>query len=112
MNPDVQHYSSHIKELAHSQAHKARQFIKYNCIQYDKEEQTYFCSPIPGYNQTRYRIEKNDNGDFECNCQGCQKRIKEEKRPNCSHIGALYLHFELICQKMNWGKYSQKKIGD
>ena len=97
----VQFYSSHTHELAHSQVHKASLFIEKDCIKYSPDEKCYYCLPINGYNTSTYKLIKMKYG-WVCDCQACQKKIKEdlyspniEEKIPCSHILALYYYFKL-----------------
>lgn len=51
------------------------------------------------YNFSEYKIYKNKDGVFECNCQGWQTRAKrnemQEDGCNCSHVLALFFAFKL-----------------
>ena len=98
---NVQYYSSHTHELAHSQVHKASLFIEKDCIKYSEVEKCYYCLPLPGYNTTTYRIIKGKVG-WICDCQSCQTKIKKdeycpniEEKTACSHILALYYNFKI-----------------
>ena len=103
---NVQYYSHHTKQLAHSQVYKAMLFVLNKCIRYDEFEQVYFCDALKGYNTRNYRVEKKHKG-FECSCQACNKKIREgkynpeqEELAACSHILALYYYFKI----KHWNK--------
>jgi len=90
---DVQFYSAHARELLQSQQHKIRKFLQHRCIEYVGNN-TFICKEIPGYNKTCYKLTKLLSGDFDCNCQGYMTRYNRgDKRPFCSHLGALYEYF-------------------
>ena len=120
----VQHWCKHAKELKKTQLSKAIKFVKHNCIAYigkdDEFDSKYcfVCMPLNiedkvmvsgielkkkpfkhNYNFTTYKMYKNENDIWECNCQAWQtKHRKEEDKPdgcNCSHILALLLYFKL-----------------
>lgn len=97
----VQYYSSHTHQLAHSQVHKAILFLEKGCIQYDSINKCFWCLPLANYNKNTYKIIKSNKG-FICDCQGCQKKIREclynpdiEESAACSHILALMYFFKL-----------------
>lgn len=90
----VQYFDHVIGELMHSQEHKARKFIEYDCIKYDAQMRVFYCGPIPGYNTRTYTMSKNSNGSFSCNCQGYRKKEAEGKFAFCSHIAALIIWFK------------------
>ncbi len=108
---NVQHYSQHTKEFKHKQVHKAAQFIKLDCIQWDPGSKIFLCHPIEGYNKSTYTITHNRNSppneildftfiDFTCTCQYFQ----QNKIP-CSHILALYYWFKI----RNWSTAGREK---
>lgn len=125
---NVQYWSKHTKELTHRQIEKALFFLEYDCIQYvgDDDEfnskYTFVCLPlntredcqvyvnglirtfgkkvfVEDYNWSDYKIYKNAEGNFECNCQGWQTKAKRgELVPdgaNCSHVLALFYAFKI-----------------
>jgi hypothetical protein len=126
---NVQYWSKHAKALKHTQAHKAQQFIDYDCIRYvgdDTEfssKYTFICLPLNPweeiqligedqkvrtfpkkafpiyYNNNVYKIYKNDEGVFECNCQGWQTKAKRGEIGtdgcHCSHVLALFFAFKI-----------------
>ena len=108
---NVQYYSSHTHELAHSQIHKASIFVELDLIQYDSNEKCYYCLPIPNYNSTTYKMIKHKIG-WVCDCQACTKKINdniycpdiEEKIP-CSHILALYYTWKIN----HWNEKHEQK---
>lgn len=56
--------------------------------------------PFPkNYNFSEYKIYKNEDGVFECNCQGWQTKAKRgetvEDGCSCSHVLALFFAFKL-----------------
>lgn len=112
---DIQYYSSLEKELKHSQIHKAKKFIEFKLIEYDKESKGFICKPIPGYNFTTYKLtplkEKIAIGDskidFECDCQGFQTKKKKGETPFCSHLLALHYWFDLRNREMGYGRYKE-----
>ena len=120
---NVQYWSKHTKQLAHSQVSKALKFVAHNCIQYinfdieHNTKQTFICLPLntatewivdgniynkepytDDYNSSCYKIHK-DNGVFECDCQGWQTRNRREAiqddEAGCCHTLALYYAFKL-----------------
>jgi hypothetical protein len=110
----VQFYSTHLKNCTHSQLHKASLFVAYGCIKYDNFEKCYYCLPLnkangyhADYNSTTYYLKKNESGEVECDCQHCTQRIRAGLSPNCSHIDALHLHWELLNKKNGTGPYKQ-----
>jgi hypothetical protein len=112
-NPsDVQFYSSLEKELKHSQIHTARQFIKFNCIEYDREHRLYKCKPIPGYNSTTYFLvpNKNAEGGYECNCQHFQTQKKKNQFPLCSHILALHYNWDATNRLHGVGRHESQAL--
>lgn len=121
---NVQYWSRHAKALENSQVSKALRFLKFDCIKYigyDSEfgsKHCFICLPLnkeelwtvdgrsfqkipysKNYNSSEYKIYKNMNGDFECNCQGCQTKIKKgefyEDGCNCAHILSLFFAFKV-----------------
>lgn len=116
----VQYWCKHTKTLKKSQISKSKKFIKYNCLHYigyDSEfnsSSTFVCLPLntaekvevngkillkipypQDYNFSVYKMYKDENGDFCCNCQGFQTKLKRGETPTCSHTGALYMAFRL-----------------
>jgi hypothetical protein len=108
---EVQYYDHHLKEMKHSQQHKAIQFIKNKCIVFDAKKNHYICKKIDGYNTRDYDLTRSGiyYDTMECNCQGWQMKLKRDQiipgKPNCSHIGALYLFFTI--QRINDGTFFQ-----
>jgi hypothetical protein len=126
---NVQFWCKHGKELRQTQRHKAQQFIEYDCIRYvgdDPEfnsKSTFICLPLnpnetvieyddtPAahqfnkkpfpvwYNNSTYKIFKNEQGIFECNCQGWQTKAKRGELGrngcHCSHVLALFYCFKM-----------------
>jgi hypothetical protein len=126
---NVQFWCKHGRELRQTQRHKAQQFVEYDCIHYvgdDPEfssKYTFICLPLnpweecevfgeddeirkiqkkpfPAYyNNSIYKIFKNDGGVFECNCQGWQTKAKRGETGrdgcHCSHVLALFFCFKL-----------------
>jgi len=98
---DVQYYDHYEQQLKQTQIHKARKFIKHNCIKYNKDGQSFICEPIEGYNTRTYQMKKCPDGRFTCNCQfisSQNKRIRagilhEDDMKPCSHIAALIIMF-------------------
>jgi len=80
---EVQHYDPIEKKLLHSQIHKAQKFIDNNCLE-KLGDRVYICKPLPGYNKTKYTIEKKDE-IWICNCQGFKAHC------NCSHVQAILI---------------------
>jgi hypothetical protein len=126
---NVQYWSKHAKALKQTQVHKAMQFVEYDLIRYvgdDPEfnsKYTFICLPLNtaefvdvkdenggirrfnkkpfpvDYNFSVYKIYKNDQDIFECNCQGWQTRKKREELQDdgvmCSHVLALFFCFKI-----------------
>jgi hypothetical protein len=65
----------------------AKDFLNNNCI--ERAGADYICKPIEDYNSTTYLIRSTSEG-FVCNCQGCKRKIKNNEKPFCSHILAVY----------------------
>ena len=86
---NVQYFSHHTQEFAHSQVHKAQKFVEHGCIEYAGDG-FFVCKPILGYNTRTYTMRKNSAGSFECNCQKAR-----EGAESCSHILALFWAFKL-----------------
>ena len=85
---NVMYYSHHAKGLKGTVKNKAKKFVELGLIQYDKDLKCFFCNPIPGYNKSRYKIEK--KGEFECSCQ-----YNVSTGHMCSHILALYFYLKI-----------------
>ena len=122
---NVQFWCKHGRELKHTQRHKALQFVENDCIRYigdDKEYEskyTFICLPLntddhsedkdtgqvfnkkpfgADYNDTIYKIYKQDNGRFICNCQGWSSSERHAPRDDgcqCSHVLALFYCFKI-----------------
>lgn len=75
--------------------HKASKFIENRCLDYSPENKEFFCKPLRGYNTRTYTLVNHNLGDFECNCQGYQSKLKKGEFPSCSHILALKLAFKM-----------------
>jgi hypothetical protein len=133
---NVQYWSKHGKCLKQTQRHKALQFLEYDCLHYvgdDPEfesKYTFVCLPLNNensceveaengytkilvkksfpvnYNNSIYKIYKNENGIFECNCQGWQTKAKRgevgEDGCHCSHVLSLFYAFKI--KKFNGGR--------
>lgn len=91
------YYSHHQKELTGSVSKKAAKFFELKLVRWDPDMGVYYVDPIKGYNTRTYTVEKVGKG-FECNCQGCQTKIKTgkydpkiEDKNACAHIGAVWL---------------------
>lgn len=120
----VQHYCNHAKLLKRTQVSKALKFLRYNCIHYigfDIEfegKYTFVCLPLNEedeaevngmilqkdpypihYNSSTYKISKDADGFFECNCQGWQNKAKLGEwiadGCMCSHVLSLMFAFKL-----------------
>lgn len=124
----VQCWSHHAKELKKTQVQKALKFLEYDLIRYigyDSEfdskytfvvlplnteefceveingvKQTFVKQPYPyDYNKTPYKIFKNSEGIFVCNCQGWDAKTKRGQMNtdgcNCSHVLSLFIKFKL-----------------
>ncbi|MCK4521151.1 MAG: SWIM zinc finger family protein [Nanoarchaeota archaeon] len=89
---NVLYYSHHAKKVKGTVRNKAKKFVDLGLIQYDKDLKCFFCNPIPGYNKSRYKIEKVDS-DFECDCQ-----FNVTTGYMCSHILAVFLYLKI----KNW----------
>lgn len=126
---NVQFWCKHARELEKSQSSKARKFVEFDCIKYmgmdgefgsrhafvclplntadtwdvyvdEHEVRDYNKKPYPtDYNNSEYKIFKNKDGRFECNCQGWHHKEKRgEGRSdgvNCSHVLALFFCFKM-----------------
>ena len=85
---DVQLYSSHARELKHTQRHKVLKFLEANCIVWDTERKVFICRHIEGYNTTDHEIGK-DGGEWTCDCQFFNQGLRLKERRICSHIAAV-----------------------
>jgi hypothetical protein len=126
---NVQFWCKHGRELRQTQRHKAQQFVEYDCVKYVGDDQefstkyTFVCLPLNPqdefqeygedhqirtftkkpfpvhYNNSLYKIFKNDDGIFECNCQGWQTKAKRGETGrdgcHCSHVLALFFCFKI-----------------
>ena len=126
---NVQYWCKHAKALKKTQVHKANQFVEYELIRYvgdDPEfnsKYTFICLPLNtaefvdvpttagtmrrfekkpfsvDYNYSVYKIYKNKEGIFECNCQGWQTKNKRDYQQEdgvmCSHVLALFFCFKI-----------------
>jgi hypothetical protein len=121
---NVQYWSRHTKELKHSQSSKALKFLEYDCLKYigvDEEfgsKYCFVCLPLNtqdswnvngvelkkkpyecDYNNSDYKIFKNSTGNFICNCQGYNIKLKRNEVPEggagCSHVLALFYSFKI-----------------
>jgi len=108
---NVMYYSHHAKEVNNSIKHKAQIFLDMDLVEYDFDVKCYIVKPIAGYNTRTYTIQKRKTG-FECNCQGCQTKIKKglydpEKQSltACSHILAVYLLLKI----KNWRQQDEQQ---
>lgn len=88
MRHDIQHYDEKLKELKYPQRHKVIKILENNCIR-EISKNEWNCLPIKGYNTRTYKIVVRPDGEYECNCQGCQTLIRANEEPNCSHIMAV-----------------------
>ena len=107
---NVIYWSNHWKKLVVSGGNegsvigqKARMFIEQKCIEYIKDEyissnSKYICKPLKG-NHTTHSLKWN-KGDFECDCQYFQTKLRKGEKPFCSHYLALYLQLKI----WNWKK--------
>lgn len=84
----VQFYSEKLKKLKYPVKRKVLKLLANNCL--ECIDGHWICKPILGYNTRTYTIEEK-NGGYECNCQGCQSRIRKGLSPICSHILAVRL---------------------
>ena len=97
---NVQYYCEHAKELKHTQIHKARKFVQFDCIEYVGNNQ-FAVHNLKGYNSNMYFIvqSKAYPNTFECSCQGWQTKHKKgeiiEEGANCSHVLALFFCFKM-----------------
>lgn len=102
---NVQFWCKHTRTLAHSQSHKALQFVEYDCIKYlgnDEEfnsKYTFICLPLntasewpvlriggevmmpkkpfgADYNSSEYKMFRVKEGVWTCNCQGWNMKHK------------------------------------
>lgn len=89
---EVQYYDHYLKTLKHTQKHKAKKFLKHNCIKYIGHS-TFVCNPIEGYNTRSYTL-KRVNNKWTCNCQFFVRMSLRGEDPICSHIMALFLAFK------------------
>lgn len=125
---NVQFWCKHTKELKNSQKNKALKFVDFECIKYtgfDEEfdsRYTFLCLPLnedeevelknkgemrtykkkpypTDYNNSTYKIFKNNDGIFECNCQGWQTKERRgeggKDGVSCSHVLALFYAFKM-----------------
>lgn len=92
--PDVQFYDHLIGSLLHTMEHKARKFLAHNCLRYDSEGKVFLCFPLVGYNTRTYTLNLQEDGRFNCNCQGFRKKEMMGEPRYCSHIHALILAFK------------------
>lgn len=101
-SPDtVQTYDHYEERLKHSQEHKARKFVEYGLVKYNKDGSCFVCEPIPGYNKRTYQMRKTLDGRFRCNCQFITTQdhkvdngiLRVEDMKPCSHIAALIICF-------------------
>ena len=106
---EVQFYSVHAQELKQSQRHKILKFIEHNCVSWDREKRVFIVAHIPGYNKTDYEITK-ENGQFVCNCQYCNLRVRKGETPSCSHIGAIYESLARDNRRRGVGKFTQTRL--
>ena len=87
---NVQYWSHHTQQFAHSQVHKALEFVKNGCYEYVGEGM-FLCNKINGYNTRTYNIKKNEiTKEFACNCQKGR-----EGDGMCSHVLGLYYAFKI-----------------
>jgi len=98
---NVFYYSHYTKEVTGSVKTKARNFLDKGLVEWDAATKQFYVNPVEGYNTRRYSI-SNRNGGFECNCQGCQTKIKNGKYnpstddiPACSHILAVLMFLQI-----------------
>ena len=120
----VQYWDKHTKQLAKSQVSKALKFLKHDCVKYVGDDpefnhkytflvlplntdetvvvngRTFYKKPFSkDYNFNTYKIFKNEDGIWECNCQGWQTKYRKgEIKPDgimCSHTLALIYAFKL-----------------
>lgn len=85
---DLCRWDAESKTLLGSQKTKARRFNQLKLIQYEGQGK-FVCKPIRGYNSTTYTMQKDQAGNWVCNCQWSVKN----DGASCSHIQALWLHF-------------------
>ena len=90
-----------LKEIKNSYNGIRHAFI---CLPLNKDEVYHFYGNIfvkkpygTDYNISEYIIYKRPDGIWECNCQGCQKRVNEKINDGvlCSHILALFYCFKM-----------------
>ena len=97
----VQHYDHYEERLKHSQEYKARKFVEYGLVKYNRDGQCFVCEPIPGYNKRTYQMRKTLDGRFRCNCQFTTTQehkadtgvLSVDDMKPCSHIAALIICF-------------------
>lgn len=101
---NVIYYSHHAKQVVGNVRDKAKRIVSMNLIEWSSNDKCFYCNPIPGYNHTRYKIEKIGKG-FECDCQACHNKIKNhlynpitDTTAACSHILAVYFYLKI----KNW----------
>ena len=107
LTPDnVMYYSHHAKEVKGTLRSKAQKFLDLGLVEWDRAAKNFYVHFIPGYNTRTYEIVRRAAG-FECNCQGCQTKIKKglydpdvDSFAACSHILAVYLWLKMV----NWNK--------
>ena len=89
---EIQYYDHYTKTLKHTQRHKAKKFLKHDCIKYIGNS-VFVCDPIQGYNTRTYTL-KRVNGEWTCNCQFFVRMSQRGENPICSHLQALFLAFK------------------
>ena len=91
----VQYYNHIALGLEYPQSIKIARFLAGGCIFGDGD--TWFCSPIEGYNTRTYMIKKSLKYriGWECGCQGFQDKAKRSRKtPYCSHVHALLIFLD------------------
>ena len=124
---NVIYWSRHYKMLKGDVAKKAHNLLIHDCVKYvghdvtsgkncflvlplnlerfwhemvNGEDTVFEKKPFSyDYNKSTYKVYKNGEGVWECNCQSWQtKKIKgelNEEGVSCSHVGALFLAFKV-----------------
>lgn len=107
INPrSVIYYSSFTKQVKGNVKSKAKKILELGLIEDFSDVDLFYVNPIKGYNKTKYTISRNGIG-YECNCQGCQSKMRKgeydpqtEEKAACSHILAIYYWLKI----KNWNK--------
>jgi len=97
-------YYDHVKQkLEGSMIDKAIKFFNADCIKPVFDEQGnktgYECLPLKGYNTRTYSLKRHPVFNWQCNCQGWNKKASQYARNEigfviCSHVIALSIYLK------------------